>query len=234
MKSLSKSKIIKSEHASSKESQFDIFFSEERLIGDSHIQKKHQTSLRQIKQRAEEEAQKIINEAKKQSIVEQQSGFEEGLRKGLEKIKNLEQILTKLIEEIKDFKKNHLLQIEPEVVNLSMNICSKIIKDKLESDREIVIRNIRAAFKELTDKEYIKIRINADDLALVREFKPGLLEMFHEIKKLEVVSDDCVDKGGCIIETNEGSVDATIKTQMKKLYELITSEISTSHVHLVS
>ena len=83
---------------------------------------------------------------------------------------------------------------------------------------------MKDAFKEITDKEYIKLCVHSDDLALMQEFQPQLLEMFHDIQKIEIVSDECVDRGGCIIETNEGSIDATIKTQLQQLYGLITSE----------
>ena len=234
MRSLSKSKIIKNHGAASPVSQFDIFFSEDRSIEDSHIQKRHQTSLRHMKVKAQEEAQRIINEAKKQSVIEQQSGFEEGLRNGLEKIKPLEEQLRRMIEEMESFKKVYLKHLEPEAVNMIINICNKIIKDKLEHDRKIVIRNVRAVFKELTDKECIKIRIHADDVVLMHEFKPQLLEMFHDIQKLEIVADEHVDRGGCIIETNEGSVDATIKTQMKKLNGLITCETFASQLQIAS
>ncbi|MBU1864642.1 MAG: hypothetical protein KKH94_13360 [Candidatus Omnitrophica bacterium] len=232
MKSLSK--IIKRHESPLHEKEFDIFFSEERLMDDPGNQNKHHEYIKQHKMKAREEAEIIINEAKKQAIAEHQSGFEEGLRKGLEKLKPLEEMLRDTLTKINHFAEQYPHQLEPKVVNLILHIASKIIKDKLESDRNIVIRTVQDTFKEITDKEYIKIRVHCEDIALMRKFQPQLLEMFHDIKKIEIVADDIVDKGGCIIETNEGRVDATIKTQLQKLYGAITDETFASRMYMTS
>jgi len=80
MKSLSK--IIKKHATSDCTEQFDVFFSEKRSIKQTAEHDKYQTYIQQIKVQAHEEAERIINEAKKQAISEQQTGFEEGLRQG--------------------------------------------------------------------------------------------------------------------------------------------------------
>jgi flagellar assembly protein FliH len=145
----------------------------------------------------------------------------------------IENALKDILQELSAFRENYPHQLEPEVVRMVLNVSKKIIKDKLETDKEIVVRTVQAAFQELTDKEYIKVRVNAEDYQRLNEYKPQLLELFHEINKFDLVVDEAVDRGGCIIETNEGAIDATIKNQMKKLHGLISCEAVASQMHVV-
>jgi flagellar assembly protein FliH len=227
------SRIIKKNNGAERAQSFDSFFSDESFGEVSEEQHSARAEARAIVEAAREEAERIINDAKKQAICEQQSGFEEGLRRGLDTIKPIEALLHTIVEDFTVFQKNYSHQLEPEVVKMVSDISAKIIKDKLADDQEIVVRTVHAAFQELADKEYIKLRVHADDLARLKEYKQQLLDSFHEIKKFEIVVDDAVDRGGCIIETHEGSIDATIKNQMKKLYGLISCEAVAAQMHIL-
>jgi len=229
----SSSRIIKKDAGADRAMSFDSFFSGDQFAEVTDEQIRIRTEIAKMKKDAELEAETIVNEAKKQAVLEQQSGFEEGIRKGLETIKPLENMLENLVKEIQDFRDHYPLQLEPEVVQIVKTIASKIIKDKLENDAEIVVRNVQAAFKELTDKEFIKIRVHANDFQKLQEFKPQLIDSFHDIRTLEIITDESVDVGGCIIETNEGTIDATVKNQMRKLHGLISCETVASQIHVL-
>ncbi len=230
----SSSKIIKKKDAEDKVKSYDGFFRSANFDPEEALAAERQSKADKIKLNAEMEAEKIISEAKANALMEEQSAFEEGLRKGLEKMKPLEEFLNNVARELDGFKDYYPHKLEPEMVNLVMSIANKIIKDKLDDDREIIVRNVQDAFKELTDKEFVKIRVHAEDLEMLSQFKPELLDLFHEIKKMEIVVDEVVDRGGCIIETNEGTIDATIRNQMKKLRGLISCESSLCQMKVMS
>ncbi len=229
----SSSKIIKKDAGADRALSFDSFFSGDQFAEVNEEQVRLRQELEQLKRDAQTEAEAIVNEAKKQAVVEQQAGFEEGIRKGLEKVVPFQNMLENMVKELQEFKENYPIQLEPEVVSIIRTISTKVIKDKLENDTEIVVRNVQAAFKELTDKECIKIRVHEQDHARIQEFKPQLLDSFHEIRDLEIVIDESVDIGGCIIETNEGTIDATVKNQFKKLHGLISCEAVASQMHIL-
>jgi flagellar assembly protein FliH len=229
----SSSRIIKKDAGAERAQTFDSFFAGDHFAEVTDEQVRVRAEIAKMKKDAQTEAEKIVNEARKQAVIEQQSGFEEGIRRGLETILPLEAMLKKLVHEISEFKEYYPCHLEPEVVQMVRTISMKIIKDKLETDTDIVVRNVQSAFKELTDKEYIKIRVNAKDFQKLEEFKPNLIDSFHAIKSLEIVTDESVDIGGCIIETNEGTIDATIKNQMRKLHGLISCEAVATQMHIV-
>jgi len=227
------SRIIKKDKGTERAQSFDAFLGDDQFIAAGGEQMRNRTQSKKIVGDARAEAEHISNEAKRQAACEQQSGFEEGIRRGLETIAPIENMLKNVVHELTEFKDHYPHQLEPEVIRMVLDVSTKIIKDRLSKDKDIVIRTVQAAFKELTDREYIKVRVHSEDYQHLNKYKPQLLESFHEINKFDLVIDEAVDRGGCIIETNEGTIDATIKNQMKKLHGLISCEAVASQMHVL-
>ncbi len=215
------SRIIKKDEADKRVKSYGNYFIRHNIFGAESIEDKALRELKELRIKAEAEAEKIVNEARRKAILEEENGFAEGIKRGLEGIKPLESALKSLLNELKDFCNNYPANIEREIARLSAVIAGRIIKEKVDADDEVVVRNVRAAFEEITDKEFIKIRVNKYDFELMNKFKKEIIESFHEIKGVEIIVDDAVDGGGCIIETKEGSLDATLKGQYKMLVDNI-------------
>ena len=227
------SRIIKKDDGAERAQSFDSYFAHDDFNEVSEEEAQTKKEIKQLRLDAQKEAEVIINQAKKDAVKEQQSGFEEGLRRGMETVKPLENMLENLVGEITAFKDNLPQRLEPEVVSIVLNISAKIIKDTLETDRDVIVRNVQHAFRELADKSFIKIRIHSEDYNRMNDFKPQILEQFHDIEKMEIVADESIDRGGAVIETNEGSIDATIKNQMQKLHGLISCETVASQMNVL-
>ena len=50
---------------------------------------------------------------------------------------------------------------------------------------------------------------------------PGLLEKAHLTEGIELVEVDEISRGGCMVSTVEGSVDARIETQLERITEAL-------------
>jgi len=51
----------------------------------------------------------------------------------------------------------------------------------------------------------------------VKEHRQDLITLLDGIDHLEITDDQRVGKGGCIIETNAGNIDARIETQLEQV-----------------
>jgi flagellar assembly protein FliH len=67
------------------------------------------------------------------------------------------------------------------------------------------------------DCDQIRLRVNPDDLDHLRSIQSDLETMLSNKTSLEIRADQSVERGGCLIETERGSLDARIASQLDTL-----------------
>lgn len=113
-------------------------------------------------------------------------------------------------------------KVEPELARLAVGIAEKVIAKELETNPEIVIGLVRNAMKRMREREMLRVRLNPEDLPLVKAAREDLIAEVNGVNKLDLQEDRRVARGGCMVESSNGILDATIKTQLEKLEEVIT------------
>lgn len=102
---------------------------------------------------------------------------------------------------------------EPEIVKLAMGIAEKILHQSVTVDRNAVIAMCKAAMARLLEREIVTVRVNPADLERMQEHRDELLAL-GDVKNMRVIEDQRVDRGGVMLETEAGAVDAKISTQI--------------------
>jgi flagellar assembly protein FliH len=75
---------------------------------------------------------------------------------------------------------------------------------------------VESLLKRISDRERIIVYLNPEDVAMIEESKESLMDSIRGVKFFELMSDDHVDKGSCLIETNLGIYDARWRTQLEQ------------------
>jgi flagellar assembly protein FliH len=109
-----------------------------------------------------------------------------------------------------------LRSLEREVLDLSLAIAEKVIEHEARSDRTIVLGVIRGALEEARGATIVEVRLNPEDFDLVatrwQEVAPESL-----LERGQLVADDRIQQGGCVIETQTGRVDAQLASKLERL-----------------
>lgn len=182
-----------------------------------------------IIQDAKFDAETIINEAKNnaEKIIEENrkkgydEGFEKGFNEGFEETKRLTEMLHKIISEIMNKRIEIIEGTEYQIISIVMLIVKKVIKVISEHQKTVVINNIIEALKKVKNTRKIIIRVNVDDLQVCNENMEKFINLVEGLKEIQFVEDSTVDKGGCIIETDFGEIDARISLQLKEIEDKI-------------
>jgi len=77
------------------------------------------------------------------------------------------------------------------------------------------------ALRKVKGRGDVIIRVNVDDLKLTTEHIKDFIQLIEGVKNIQVVEDSSVDRGGCIIETDFGEIDARISSQLAELEQKI-------------
>lgn len=172
---------------------------------------------REILQKAQSEAEEIIRRAVEQKEKEKKDGFDEGYQEGLAQVT---EILTKARLEHEQMLKN----ASKEMLDLSFKIAEKIIGKQLEMDKSTLLDIVGQALQTVRQSRQITIRINPEDAKILKANKDTLAEAMGTGRIIDVMEDKKVEKGGCIIESEVGVVDAQLHKQMERLKKVLSEK----------
>ncbi len=111
--------------------------------------------------------------------------------------------------------RNQVVQsAETQLVDLALTIAEKVVHKKVEMDPSIIKDVVEDTFNKISGSDRITFKINPDDLAVFNEFQPYLESRLIGVEKISIQQDGTINQGGCIIETDLGFVDVTIKEKL--------------------
>lgn len=171
---------------------------------------------------AEQRAQQIIAdaeakmaEAAQQAQVEadqmRATASEEGFKQGSD------EAAAKFTEMITEHSKR-LEAAESSVANqvrqLSLAIAKKIIAKEIEFHPETVVEMAKKHLTSVRQRKEVYLRVSPQDLDTLREHKRELIDQLGRAKDMEIRSDEALTPGSMIIETDAGTIDARVETQI--------------------
>ena len=106
---------------------------------------------------------------------------------------------------------------ESEMVALALDIARQVIKTEVAQNPQVVHAVLANALRRITDKDNVRVRVSASDSPRVKEAREDLLEVVDGLRSIEIMEDRRVGDGGCVIETNAGTIDAKIETQIAEV-----------------
>ena len=160
-----------------------------------------------------------------------EKGFEQGQRDGLalekSKMEEIEKQLTTLFEGLRDLKTQIYSESEGEILKLVIIVARKLIGEEIRMNSRIIGNTIRSALSFITDRRRVKIIISPDDMEEVRRILPDLSKLTKG-GFFQLVEDNAIERGGCVLETGFGRINATIEDQLDVLEEEIENQFHSS------
>jgi flagellar assembly protein FliH len=154
-------------------------------------------------------------------------GFEAGRTQGYESGKAEVQrliIRTQLIlSKIQDKRADIMSEAEQQIIDLALLISRKVVKSIAETNRNVVIENIKEALAKVKTQGNITVKVNLADLELSTAHLQEFTNMMEAGGNIQILEDSSVDSGGCVVETDFGEIDARIANQFAELESKILS-----------
>ena len=195
-----------------KEPEIDLFDIEN--VDFNQRQERRRGSRRRGYRRIDD--RNLVSRAHEESENIKRSAFEEGYRLGMEKAQaDIEQFRAEL-SNFMNAKKDVFEYIAPDILEISVDIAKKIIKREIETDPQMIIDTIIDVLKSVSKNEpKITIRVRPQAVQFVKDVIPNLTYQYGIDAKISVIADPSIGDGGCVLETNNGIVDASVDTQLE-------------------
>lgn len=201
-----------------------------------------------IRASAETEASKIISEAraKSESLADQlhdeaqKQGYADGLEKGLaegqeqgrvqalaESAEQLRQLTAAWSQVATDWEQQRT-EMEREarqaVLEFALSAAEKIVHRVIEVDETVVIDQAAQALSLVLSAHDASVCIHPVDRPMLEDALPDLLKELASLEHIELVDDEAITPGGCVVAFGQGRIDATIERQLQRLIDLILPE----------
>lgn len=191
---------------------------EAKIISDTIIQStlKDCSALR-------EKAETEIKEAHQNALEEgYRQGYEEGYQEGYGEIKGKAEDAIhgtlQALSSLKDAYERLNREYERSLSNLAVEIASKILGTKLEENPLMMEQLVRNALSTAKGKKWITVSISDKMPQLIEKLQTDGMIMTQE--HITIQAKD-LPLGGCIVETDENVIDASLWTQLDTLRELM-------------
>jgi flagellar assembly protein FliH len=163
-------------------------------------------------------AEQRIAEARKNAY---EQGFSEGVKEGSERQKKealpAVNTLNMLMEELSAFKEKALAASEKQMLELCFSMAEMVVHQEISTDKSVILSVLKAAFRNIVERENIKIRLNPSDFKYMVEIKNDFINSMDGIRNVFFEEDGSISRGGAVIETNSGEVDARISEQFQEI-----------------
>jgi type III secretion system HrpE/YscL family protein len=154
---------------------------------------------RRILEAAQADATRLIGQAR-------EDGFAKGREEGLAAV-------TELLVRARAEAARRAGETEPELRRLAVRIAEKILGEALRLDPDAVVSIVRAALTSARGRRELTIRVHPDDVAAVTAGRARLADALHRAE-IGVRADPDVARGGCVIDSEVGAIDARLDVQL--------------------
>jgi len=209
-----------------KEKKADQMLQDAKVSCDIMLQEA-QSEHDRILSEAQQEVEELRNQAREAGHKE---GFEEGKKEGKEAaLQEMKETLNganeqamHILETAKAATADYMIQAEHDVAEIVMHVAAKIIPQHFIDVPQVVLPAVKQALMKVKDQKEIFIHVPPESYELVLMARDEFRAMLTGGNaSIEVVSDESLHPGDCLLETPNGAVDARLSTQMELIQKAV-------------
>lgn len=160
-------------------------------------------------------------EASKEEIY--RKGIMDGSKQAGDKLSTAFQVLQDTIRQLQQEKSNIWQKSETEIVKLVLAIAQKIVGYEVTNNNYMIEKVVAEAISYVGKHKIVSIRMNPADIAKLKNAPSLTLHPdgggvgLGPDNTFELVADQKISPGGCMVETDFGCIDAQLESRINKV-----------------
>jgi len=151
-------------------------------------------------------------------------GFADGRREAEESFGEVCRTLSEAIVSVSGMRERIVRECEDDLLRLAMMVAKQVIRQEITLDRTILAQFVCEATAGISDQNEISICFNPEDYRAVSANRALYLAGISDKMQITIKPDDSVSAGGCVVETQNGLVDARVETQLAEIFKRLMQE----------
>jgi len=206
------------------------------LFSFQNLEEKARTILDDASRRAEEIVARAEQEGRRRAAkieaAAMPAGREQGRREAFEQAReqaarvakeetrqnclSLQQSLSAALAEFDENKRRMLALAEKGLLELALAVARRVCKHHAGASSKTARANSARLVEMVKHETDVELRINPADVETVKKSVPELLSATERLAHVEITPDPAVTRGGCILQARDGTIDATLETQLDR------------------
>ena len=147
-------------------------------------------------------------------------GYAEGLAAGRQEAEQACGRMKQLADSFGNTLDNFDFRLSDMLLALSLDVARQVVAGELSARPERILDVVNLALKQMAEStREARLLLNPDDAALVRPHLDQVLDK----NRLRIVEDVRIVRGGCLIETPQGDIDATLPARWRQVVQVLGS-----------
>ncbi|MFP4481826.1 MAG: FliH/SctL family protein [Thermovirgaceae bacterium] len=227
----------------------------DRLLEEKRVLQEELDSLRsgldeertRLEARERELNDRLKTETDRAREKARNEGFDRGYDEGLEAARakareeitvefaerfgRLEKLLETTLDTLEASRREEIDRHAPLLIGLWRKMLERLLRREVELDGQTVLRVFRELIHRVSDRTKIRIVLNPADRELFLKNGAEYAEIKRAADSFEVVADEHIEKGSCVLETGLGVYDARWESQLERIDREIDGILREALVH---
>ena len=140
----------------------------------------------------------------------ERAGYERGLAEGLKQaeaqLASAAAAVGKAAQALAAERRAAIQAAKAIALEVALAVARRIVRSEIERGAQVAAKAVEAALAEAGEAAVVRVRVNPDE-------KPQIERFLQATGVPELVADPAISPGGCVVETDCGSLDATVEAQ---------------------
>ena len=147
------------------------------------------------------------------------AGVAQGLKQAETDLGSTLSTLTLVCEQLSSIRETILKNSKNEMVELVLSLSEKIIRHSVTEQNQTIIDTVESAIHQAVKSSEFYIYLHPDDMLSIQDRTQQFISGLNGLENIVVKADPTIERGGCKVESDNCTVDATISSQFKVFEE---------------
>jgi len=112
-------------------------------------------------------------------------------------------------------------QYEADMLALIKTMVERLVGHEVSVNPLVIVTCLRKAMEYVVEDSVVKVHLQAEDFQHIKEMSLEDPSLLQGTSRIELMEDPAVSRGGCLLQTDFGEVDATLDNCRERLFAVV-------------
>ncbi|MFA6449860.1 MAG: FliH/SctL family protein [bacterium] len=159
-----------------------------------------------------------------------EDGYSKGKQTGIQENAAALSMMQQVIEQLKNYHIEILTDSQKDIAKMAMAVAEKVLHKEIMTDPNTVLSVVKNALSKVSFKKQFIVHVNPLDLEVLKSGSDQIRAVLDGYESLKFKASPQVEPGGCIVQTESGSVDARIDRQFAEVHDTVINALDQDEV----